>query len=335
MEKRLLCLTLLLCAVTVASVFIYPTPALLADENRPYTVFSYAAIDDFLFDRLPGRRALLTLSRDKALFLSQNEFGGAICGKDGYLFSIPQTDVGTLSNNLGFLSAYAAQRGIPLQTVLVPNKAEVQTKKLPRFFTCARPSLWAAAKGGGVGLVDVRPILRAAADGGKYVYYRRDHHLTSLGSFEVYRQLQAPLGYTARRDAHVEVLDADFVGSEARKMLLPGGDRLAIFRFAGDERIYHLDKKGDADPYGVFPGYLCGYTRIENGNARRMLMFCDSFGCALVPHLCRDFDVDMVDLRYAGRETLAKIKETSYDMILAYFGMDTLAGYELFYQLDT
>lgn len=333
MERKLLHFARLFCLALVLHTLLCPHPAFLTEENRPYTAFSLAGLDDYLFDRLPARRTLLALARDKALLLSQNEFCGAICGKDGYLFSLPQTSGEKLQHNLACLSAYAARRGIPLCTVLLPNKAEVLTGKLPRFFTCVRLSLWQKARAA-ESFFDMRPSLRAAANAGKYIYYRGDCHLTALGSYAVYTALAKRLGYTAALHPRLQVLDCDFTGSEARKMLRSGGDRLAIFRFEDDDNIYHFDKTDGADPYGVFPGYLCGYTRIDRGNAKRVLMLCDSFGCSLAPFLCRHFDLDMVDLRYADGGTLLRITETPYDLILACYGMDTLAGYELLYKLN-
>lgn len=333
-EKDLLRLARFLSLAVLLHTLVCPFPAWLDDENRPYTPLSRRDLDGYLSDRLPGRKKLLALARDRALLLAQNEFGGAICGKDGCLFSIPQTDQETLQNNLAFLSAYAKRRKTPLCTVLIPNKAEVMTAKLPRFFTCDRLPLWETAAHADVGFLDVRPILRASAGAGKYVYYRGDHHLTALGAYTVYKSLEGPLGYTAAPLTNVQVLDADFAGSEARKMLLRTGDRLAISRFDGDEKVYRLDAVKSDDPYGVLPGYLCGYTRIDLGKGKKMLLFCDSFGCAAAPYLCRHFDIDMVDLRYIDRDTLLRIGEQNYDIILAYFGMDTLAGYELFYKIN-
>mgnify|MGYP002562914441 CR=1 FL=1 len=192
-------------------------------------------------------------------------------------------------------------------------------------------------------------ILRTAGGAGKYIYYRGDHHLTSLGAYYVYRQLAAPLGFSAAEaaDFAVSVVCADFAGSDARRLLTAADDRIALFRARGDSALtvttdgavrrglYDFDACGGDDPYGVFPGYGAGYTTIRHAAAHpRILVLCDSYGCALAPFLARHFDVDLVDLRYAAPDVRGLLREENYTAVLCYYGMDTLAAHEILYKLQ-
>lgn len=99
--------------------------------------------------------------------------------------------------------------------------------------------------------------------------------------------------------------------------------------------LYDFDACGGDDPYGVFPGYGAGYTTIRHADAHpRILMLCDSYGCALAPFLARHFDVDLVDLRYAAPDVRGLLREENYTAVLCYYGMDTLAAHEILYKLQ-
>lgn len=349
MRNRLfLSLTAALSLAMMLFAVLAPAPAKLPYEGRAPSRFSMDDPDAYFFDRLPHRTALLTLCRDIEFALGKNEYGGAFCGKNGYIFSNENTDEAVLARNLAAFAAFAETADIPLYTALVPSKTDALPGLLPPLYTAARDALWERAKTAPAYL-DLLPSLRTAGGAGKYIYYRGDHHLTSLGAYYVYRQLAAPLGFSAAdaADFAVSVVCADFAGSDARRLLTAADDRIALFRARGDSAItvttdgavrrglYDFDACGGDDPYGVFPGYGAGYTTIRHADAHpRILVLCDSYGCALAPFLARHFDVDLVDLRYAAPDVRGLLREENYTAVLCYYGMDTLAAHEILYKLQ-
>lgn len=324
-----------------------PAAAKLPYEGRAPAAFSAADADAFFADRLPHRTFLLRLCRDVELALGKNEYGGAICGKDGYILSDEAGDADTLSRNIAALNAFAARTALPTVSLLIPQKTDALPGACPALYRPSRDALWEAARTA-PGYVELLPTLRGRGGEGKYIYYRGDHHLTSLGAYYVYRAVAAPLGVDAApaSDFTVGVVCADFSGSDARRLLTETDDRIALFRAPGDSAVcvtedgvrrqglYRLDALGSDAPYGVFPGYDAGYTRMEAGEARpRLLLLADSYGCALAPFLVRHFDVDLLDLRYSMQTADDLVRARRYTAVLCCYGIDTLAAHEILFRL--
>ncbi len=352
MGEKIFCrLWLLLLLLLLFYIVRAPHGEILASENRAYTAFSLAAPDGYFTDRLPLRESLLRLSRNLSLALGKNEFAGAFLGQSGYIFSNEPTSAETLAKNLSALRTFADSVDTPVYTAVVGAKTDVLHTYLPRLYEDAREDLWAVLRESGLQTVDLIPTLWRRGGEGKYIYYRGDHHLTSLGSYYCYCAIAPTLGiepYTTE-DFSVGVVKSDFSGSDARKMLCETQDRITLFRYAEDgesllenldsgERqygLYNEEKLYSADPYGVFPIADAGYARITlpNGKRQRLLLLCDSYGDSLVPFLARHFDIDSIDPRYYGGSVQALVQENGYAAVLAYFGMDTLAGKEILYRL--
>ncbi len=352
MKENIFCrLCLLLLLLLLLYIVRAPREELLQSENRAYTAFSLAAPDGYFTDRLPLRESLLRLQRDLSLALGKNEFAGAFLGQGGYIFSNESASAETLAKNLSALRTFADSADTPVYTAVVGAKTDVLYTYLPRLYEDAREDLWVLLRESGLQTVDLMPTLWRRGGEGKYIYYRGDHHLTSLGSYYCYCAIAPTLGIEphAARAFSACVVKSDFSGSDARKMLCETQDKITLFRYAADgefllenldsgERqsgLYNDTKLHSADPYGVFPIADAGYARITlpNGKRQRLLLLCDSYGDALVPFLARHFDIDSIDPRYYGGSVQTLVQENGYTAVLAYFGMDTLAGREVLYKL--
>lgn len=346
MGEKIFCrLWLALCFVLLLWIVRAPHGTWIESENRPYADFRLASPDIYFTDRLPFREALLRLNRDIALILGKNEFAGAFIGEDGYLFSEEETSTETLVKNLDALKVFSATLEISVHTAVVGAKQDVLFGNLPHCYADDREKLWQTLSD--LETVDLLPTLRKRGGEGKYIYYRGDHHLTSLGSYYVYHTLAKPLGITPCKDFSVSVVKSDFSGSDARKMRTETGDKIALFRFRGDgdlivENVDSGEKRGlydhealhSHDPYAVFPIADCGRVRITRGDRPKLLVLCDSYGDALAPFLARHFDLDIIDPRYYGGSVKDLVKENDYTAVLVYFGMDTLAGREVLYKIN-
>lgn len=291
-----------------------PAPAKLPYDNRAPSRFSWRAPDAYFFDRLPHRTALLKLCRNLEFALGKNEYGGAFRGRNGYIFSNENTDEAVLARNLAALAAFAEAADVPLYTALVPSKTDALPGLLPPLYAAERDALWETAKTA-PGAVDLLPTLRMRA--------------------------------AETADFSVSVVRADFSGSDARRLLTDTGDTIALFRARGDSAVtvtadgsarrglYDFDALAGDDAYGVFPGYGAGYTQIAHGEGRaRILLLCDSYGCALAPFLAQQYDVDMLDLRYSGMDASALCRTRGYTAVLCCYGIDTLAAHEILFRLQ-
>lgn len=343
MEKIFVKLSLVLSFALLLWITLFCNVNYLENENRNANRFSIASPYGYFTDRLPFRETLMKLNINISLLLGKNEFAGAFFGKDDYIFSNEDVSIETLEKNI----AAAEEFGGVL--CIVPSKTDALVSALPRFYESGRGTLWQTAAESKNYLPDVFATLRLEGANGKYIYYRGDHHLTSLGSYYLYKSLASTLGFGAygAKDFSPSVVKSDFSGSDARKMLVKTNDKIALFRYKGDgefvtknldtgetfKGFYNYDALNSNDPYGVYPIANAGRVSITKKGEKRdsLLLICDSYGDSLAPFLARHFDIDMIDVRYYSG-SVKELKEEN-DKILLCFGMDTLASRELLYQL--
>ncbi len=343
MEKIFVKLSIVLSLALLLWITLFCNVTYMENENRNASPFSLASPDGYFTDRLPFRETLMKLNRNISLLLGKNEFAGAFFGKDDYIFSNEDVSIETLKKNI----AAAEEFGGVL--CIVPSKTDALVSALPRFYESGRGTLWQTAAESKNYLSDAFATLRLESANGKYIYYRGDHHLTSLGSYYLYKSLASTFGFSAygAKDFSPSVVKSDFSGSDARKMLVKTNDKIALFRYKGDgefltenldtgesfKGFYNHDALNSNDPYGVFPIANAGRVRISlQGEARpKLLLICDSYGDSLAPFLARHFDLDIIDVRYYGG-SVTKLKEQSAQTLFC-FGMDTLASREILYKI--
>lgn len=320
----------------------------IESENRTAAKFSLFSPDGYFTDCLPLRDSLMRINRDISLAMGKNEFSGAFFGKNGYIFSNEEGSIQTLEKNL--LAVEDFSKLIDTKVCIVPSKTDALISLLPRFFESGRGELWQRVSDSCGYVADAFSTLRLAGANGKYIYYRGDHHLTSLGSYYLYKSLASALGIVTfgAEDFSVSIVKNNFSGSDARKMLTVTDDKITLFRYKGDgdftvencdaktsyKGLYNYGKLNSNDPYGVFPLPDCGHVRITHGEGREtVLIVCDSYGDSLAPFLARHFDLDIIDPRYFGGSVKELIGENNYTAALVCFGIDTLAGKEILYKL--
>lgn len=326
-------------------------PERLSEEDRAPRASASESLDGWLCGRLPLRCALLRFNRDAELLLGKNEYGGAFFGRGGVLFSEEVACAETLSENLRAISAFEARSALPVYTLLAGSELDILTEYTPRFYASEREELVEIFRQSNLTKVDVFPALRYAGGIGKYIYYRGDRHLTSLGAYYCYAALGVPLGYTpfGASDFSISVVSSAFSGSDARRLLVETKDTIALYRYRGDsalcvknfdtgsthQGLYFEEMLFGVDKYSVFLGGSAGRLEITGGESRpRLLIVRDSYASAVAPFLARHFDLDLVDLRYTDLSVQALTEENEYAAVLFLFGIDTLAGSEILCKLE-
>lgn len=153
---------------------------------------------------------------------------------------------------------------------------------------------------------------------GEYMYYRTDHHWTSLGAYYAYAAYMRSIGMTPNELSSYEtVKTTGYVGS---LYALSANPKPAILKTNPDYTIGRLPHVGYTLTYGstldptvkgsaINPAAL-GYlmfingdqpvTKIvtENKNGRKLAVFKESFGNAVVPYLIDHFEeIYVIDIR--------------------------------------
>lgn len=185
-------------------------------------------------------------------------------------------------------------------------------------------------------------MLRSHRD--EYIYFRSDHHWTSLGAYYTYCMLAQQMGFTPNsQDSYEKKEFTDFHGSfytsTKEESLIINPDRVTAYVPRSTNSLVYQDADGrknnykivadvssfqPRNKYSTFIGGDNPYTEIVNpdlSDGSSCLVVKDSFGNALVPFLVDHFQyVYVVDYRhYKGTVSqLVKSKKIANVVMLNY-----------------
>ena len=319
-------------------------PRLTADSlaNGEFT----RRFSNYCTDRFPFRDSLLSLDSSFELALGRLEAKGVMAGQDHNLIKrLEYTDLSTLDKNLEGIENIrltAENEGINTVFFCAPRAVDVLCDFCPPLFdTVHSGQVWKHIKTAET----ATQALRELAAEGKYVFYRTDHHWTSLGAYCTYRRLGASLGYFPIELANFSPQEVctDFFGTTYSAALLPlvSPDTITLLRYDGDTELkvtdvmtereltlYDFSALEGSSKYDVFLGGNRAILRIESQNRPELVIIKDSFANSLIPLLAAHYNITAVDPRYLRApldETLASLYAAHRpDHILILFGIDTL-----------
>ena len=340
------------------SIFLLPKKKLLERENRIASTFPtlssetlldksfFVGFSEFCCDSFPARERLLTLNSSVELGWGKLESGGVMMGKKHNLIKrLEYQNFDKLKDNLdeiGKIRNRLESIGVKTHFLCVPGALDVLGEYAPLPFAVRESrEVWRYVEGE----INVTERLRERANTGEYVFYKTDHHWTSLGAYYAYCELGEYLGFVPYRpsDFEVETVSESFLGTTYSSALFPFAvsDKIEAFRYAGDSEItvtdlstgrggglYDRSALSGSSKYDFFLGGNRAHVKVESGKPR-LILIKDSFANSLVPFLARHYDIDLIDPRYLKKPLSALISDIYSDgkpPLLIIFGIDTLTG---------
>ena len=161
---------------------------------------------DYLSDQFPFRDSFVGLKAAAELALGKHENEDKVLGKNGRIYEredYPSTE--NLKTNLSHIAAFtgwASGQGIPVILAPTGRAQDVIPEDLPALYPASlSDEIWEtfgeeAGKIPSLTYVDLRAALIAKKTAGENLYYRTDHHWTTLGAFYAYDALGSALSYT-------------------------------------------------------------------------------------------------------------------------------------------
>ena len=319
-----------------------------------------AELKDFYTDQFPARDGLVAAKAGAELALGKGENNDVILGREGYLIKrIEYTEAQTaqIRANLEAVSAFRVMAGRPVSFVLAPRAIDVLGGYLPGLASADRAeAVWEMLDaygegqiGGAPAMLSLREPLRRLAEAGEPIWYKTDHHWTTLGAYHAYAAMGDLLGYTPASigDFTVELAADDFRGTtySASGFNWIAGEEMHFYRYAGDtdfaveilvngevkrtlDGFYDRDYLGKKDKYAAFLSANNGHMRIRAASGEErptLLLIKDSFAHSVVPFLARHYDLEILDLRYYKSSVADFMAQNRVDGVLILVGLDTLA----------
>ncbi len=293
-------------------------------------------------DHLPGRDFLVGLSARTDRLMNLQVTKEIYVGKSGRLYERPSAwSEETIRRKMSIVNAFAEKLGQTVDLVLVPSAGFLMQDDIAglrdpyedeRIITEAY-----SLAGPQVQTMNLLPVFRSFSSP-EELYYRTDHHWTSLGAYLCFREYAAEKGKEYLNPEEYAVTEADgFYGSTYSRAcfwslppesleLWDSGGAFAV-RFSDREEagrgVFFPEHLEEADKY---PVYLDGNhplvtIRNENPDAGgKLLVIRDSYSNCLGCFLADAYEsVTLADLRYY-RQSLSELceKERFDDILFLY-----------------
>ena len=287
-------------------------------------------LESYLTDQVPLRDGWVTMKTYMELTVGKRESGGVYICKDKYLMDKLASNAATLVD----LQEKLAAEGISMNMILVPMAAQVLTDKLPAHAPVADyTAILQVLTDAGVDTTDV--FFTLAAHSSENIYYRTDHHWTSLGAYYAYcawRGIEPTAGEWTQ-----EVLCDNFHGTTWNKVPLPSVPAEEITAWYQNptrhvsynngqyetESIYERKYLSGSDQYAVFLNSNQAQTVIEgSGKSGKLLLIKDSYGNTFSQFPVEDYaEVHVLDLRFFKGDVTEYAKENDITDALALYGV--------------
>ena len=307
----------------------------------------------YVRDRIPLRETLLKIKSLAEYATLKKENNNVIAAKNGYLikrFCYNEEQLKQFEKNLAAaerLCREAEAYGKPPVFVCAPRAMDVLGFLCPSF---GEPyDVWAMAEEHGT--LSLTGALREKAEEGQAIWFKTDHHWTTLGAYYAYAELGEALGYVPfpREAFEEQLVSDDFWGTTYSACLLPvtRPDKVVSMRFAGDEEFvctdvstgtvyrgfYRPEALESKDKYEYFLGRNVAHLRIAKDPARprpSLVIVKDSYAQSLVPFLARHYDIELIDLRYFRTDAATTLRSLmdapSFAGLLILCNVDSLTG---------
>lgn len=308
----------------------------------------FSGVESYVADQFAARDFWIALQLRFARFMGAREANGVLLCDDDYLMEAPaEPDQTALARNLDAVNAFAAVNSdVNVAMSVVPNAASVLLEKLPKNAP-VRDQLQdiqnIAGSLQGVTFVDVTEALMAHKE--EDVYYRTDHHWTSLGAFYAFEALAPALGIDASGTQYtIYPVSTTFEGTLASRsgchevrdtveLWVPqtGIEYYVTYEDSAETTcsLYAPEALSQKDHYTVFFGgnhpRVDVTTTAETGKC--LLLFKDSYANCLVQFLTPYYEnIILIDPRYYYGDVASLMRREGVTDVLFLYNANTFLG---------
>lgn len=301
-------------------------------------------VESYVADQFPGRDGWTEVKSRCEQAVGKTEFGGVyLCG-DTLISQVQTPDADLVSRNLRYVKTLSEKTKLPVYLGLIPSAAEIWRNKLP-----VGAESWdqiaflnRAAAETGIPQVDFLSALQRHED--EPVFYRTDHHWTTLGAYYGYTAVLSALGREnealTRDRFNPSVVSDSFQGTlystSGVHWLAPDSieywaaeDGLTVtsWRTGAPQAasLYDRSYLQKKDQYSSFLGGnqpLCIIRNAKCPEGGKLLVVRDSYADSLAPFLAQNFsEVHLLDLRYYRASVARYAADNGIDQILVLYSV--------------
>jgi hypothetical protein len=312
--------------------------------------------ETYVNEQFPFRNQWITGKAIAETLLGKQENNGVIKGKNGYLFPKQFDSEKQLKKNVNAIKDFGKNAGAKTYVTIVPNSYAILQDYLPM----GAPNIDQEAlisqcyqtfgQEENIINIDIENILLEHKE--EYIYYRTDHHWTTLGAYYGYLQFcnaleLAPVDIdklTANSiDNFTGTYDAKYKGIGIKPDTITYYSVPIEKMVLGEEEkssLYDLEKTKIRDKYAMFlhGNHPLGviYTKEnEHNQGKKLLLLKDSYANSMIPFLTYNYqEIYVVDLRYYTDSIGKLVEDNGIQTIFLLYNFDTLMTDNHLYRLS-
>lgn len=307
--------------------------------------------ETYFSDHMMGRETWVKVCNRMQMMAGKQEINEVYTLDNQMVQAFKDYDSKMVKNAVGALNLFAERHpDMQVSMMLTPTSQEFFSNKLPGYAGLLSEKAFIDDVYKSVeGITTIDCLSQLAGHSDEYIYYRTDHHWTSLGAFYAYSAAAKTLGYTALGNGafEIETASSDFRGTLFSKTL---DERITpdiityYYPSSGEPKVHMVCKNGSEvnsydslyvrefldtkDKYSSFTGSNVPIVDITTGvdNGKSLLIIKDSYAHSLVPFLANHYShITMVDMRYINSDIGMLVDLDKYDQALIMYNVITFA----------
>ncbi len=301
-------------------------------------------IETYFSDQFPFRDQWTGMKARTEQLLGKTDFHDVyLCKPDMLIAKVPAPDESLVEKNLGYIERLQEKTSADVYIGMIPSAAEIWRDKLPDGAESWDQQAFLQQIGERFPKsVNFASVLQQHSQ--EDIFYRTDHHWTSLGAYYGYTAVLQALGLQdevlAKESFSPEIVSQSFNGtlysSSGIHWLPPDSiefwvqdSGLQVFSWRSGSRqrdsLYHREYLSKKDQYSAFLGGnqpLCVLKNEAAGSQRKLLLVRDSYSDSLAPFLAQSFsEVHLVDLRYYRASVADYVAENGIDTVVVLYSI--------------
>ena len=327
----------------------FGTPEKLFRDGNFFNGQFMRDFETYTTDQFIGRDAWVDLKARTERALGKKENNNVyFADNDTLITRFDQPAADRVTENLNYVNKFVENVDIPVVFSLIPTQACIWADRLPEGApNASQTDLMAQAQGAVTGATraDVYTPLMEHKD--EDIFYRTDHHWTSLGAYYGYTGLASALGYTPvpLTDYTPTVRSTEFYGTVFSSSGVRWVKPDTITTYVPDDGItvvsHTYDNAGNPveeqralyvesflsvkDKYSMFLGGNQSLGVVKNANnpdGPKLLIIRDSYADSLVPFLTAHYsEIHLIDPRYYHLSVKDYVAQNGIDQALVLYSV--------------
>ena len=304
--------------------------------------------ETYTTDQFTFRDEWITLKAASELALGKQENNDVhLCENGTLIAGYERPENSALDANMSALNALVENTDAQVYFALIPDKSDLYASLLPKNAPndSEKEVIDYCYAQSNATNVDMYSALGAHTD--EYIFYRTDHHWTSLGAYYGFSALAESMdidcpALDSYSDRHV--ISEEFygttwsssgfswVGPDTMEIFVNEPEGLKVTSYPEgspvEGKLYDFSFLEKKDKYSTFMGGNCPLHEIVTGTEGKpsLLIIRDSYTDSLLPLLLDDFsEIHVLDLRYYRASLKSYIEQNDFDSVLVCYSVSNFS----------